>query len=348
MLIGCASFRNQILGGYGVRIQDKSTEIASAYQHFDREPCSREWYQEKHRDSSIWLSLNEDQAQKIVKRYQHLDHIEANEAKYAHHGRTHFFKDDEIEREPESRERKSYFELEWGPKPQDSDNLFCPPMIDGKYRPLSFDSNPDCSYWLTLQRLNESYRRYIQDWTYVKAPSDVAAPYLTIEFKKAPQKTLADAVNQLAITLSLTLFNRVLLRCQRLTRQHRRSSSWTPNDFGDIKHYGIAFSANIAHIYVAQPILSFKKFGSIKASSMEDPLKHPWVGCTLERLQICNVVRPQEVIELSEWINEIHHWGMDSHSSEFELDVKAVIYFISKDKSRVSLSSEDIRRLGLE
>lgn len=65
--------------------------------------------------------------------------------------------------------------------------------VDGQY---SFNFDPDCTYWLTLHRLNAWQRDCVPDYIYVKR--DIAmTPYLTVEFKK-PNQTSREAQDRIA------------------------------------------------------------------------------------------------------------------------------------------------------
>lgn len=340
-------FRDEIWKGYGIRIMEHDIPYAEPYQHFKtHEPDSKsplsimEWYQKSHEDCSIWLTLDEAESTRIAQQYKYLGTIEANEAKYAHRGRTHFFKDDDQIIGSKTRDRKSFFELEWGPRPNNAKKLYCPPQNQDPTRSLTFDTNPDCTYWLTLQRLSKVYRSGVEKYTFVHRPAQVAAPYLTIEFKKA-RTTLEEAVNQLAITIPLVLFNRLILRCRRLQSRSGKSQQWPNEEFDGIKHYGIALSGSEAHIFIAQPCLDFNKFQTI------DGVQHPWVGCQLNLLNIYDVEDAEDVASFSAWVNEIHNWGLGDHSRQFELDVKGIVYQTIEDKSRVSLTSSDMEALRI-
>ena len=293
----------------------------------------------------MWLSLDPKTAANIQKRYESLKRERANEAKFQLRAVIHFFKDDIIEQDPSDRERKTHFELQWGPVPNDSELLFCPPMKDNTCRPLSFNTNPDCAYWLPLQRLAENHQDFVKHMTYVREPSATAVPYFTIEFKKN-DKLFDEAVNQLSITTSLMLFNRVLLRCSRLQAQLQGelARSFKEISFDDIKHYGMAFNASTAHIYIVTPILDCEN-PHPKAGKRP---QHPWMGCRLQPIARYDVSRTGRVNELSAWINEIHNWGLGEHSRKFEQDVKLIAHHRNSSVGRVSLVEDDFRQMELD
>ena len=330
---------------YGISITEDSSDFVRPYRHFDTKPAesiqdTMSWYQGQcgHKDCSIWLPLDEDNAKDVARQYEYLGSIGAVEAKYAHRGRTHFFKDDDLTTGLD-RVRKAFFELEWGPKPDGRVHLHCPTSINESRRRLTFDSNPDCTYWLTLKRFNPDYRSQIRNFTYVHKGPDVAAPYLTIEFKKAG-KSLDHAVNQLMISISLTLFNRVLLRCRQL--HHTGVTKWNAQHFQDIKHYGIAFASSDAKIYEARPELDFTNLHSL------GKISHPWTGCNFTQIADHEVTYATDVIELSKWINEIHHWGLGTYSTQFERDIKRCIESTYKGDIRVSLDTAEVQAVQSE
>ena len=343
------SFRSQALDGYGIKIFVDTLNTGSAYDHFqtsapDNEtwPNILDWYHNKHPDSYVWLSITSTDEETIKLKYESLRRIAAVEAKFAFQALTYFFKDDDTEHHPLKRTRKSYRELNWGPTPDASRYIYSVPRVSDSTRVLTFDTNPDCSYWLNLQQINGEYMSYVEDFTYVRKPAEAAVPYLTIEFKKA-QTSESDCVNQLAISMALMLFNRVFLRSKRLQKSGRPFKQWKKDDFEQMTHYGIAFNANKALVVQMIPQLDFTKI------RIERSVNHPWAGCTLCKLKMLDVEKPGDAIKLSTWINEIHNWGLADHSTEFEMDIKTMIYCseMNRARSKVSFTAEELKKLQI-
>ncbi|KAJ9633958.1 hypothetical protein H2199_009157 [Coniosporium tulheliwenetii] len=348
------NFRSAILDRYGIHISEK-IEMNSPFRHFSTkdpelagfEGRIADWYQQTHPDCHVWLRLNRGEAANQAEQYRNMRSIRENEAKFSHRGKNYFFKEDDIfSPDDPGRCSSTYFKLEWGPTPDDK-HLRRPPPVkpsasdEEDARPFAFNTNPDCTYWLTVRRLNSTYRQLVTTVTHVLPDANVTAPYLTIEFKK--DHTSFDAAeNQVAVSAALILFNRVRLRCRRLEVCGRKPETWTEDDFADVKHYGIAFSACEASFYIGRPSLSF----GVLAAGAE--LQHPWRGCTLSRFTICNAVHEDEILEIKRWVNEIHNWGLGEHSRNFVLDVKGVLVHSPGGRDRISLLPEEIAALGLE
>ena len=348
------NFRSAILDRYGIHISKKG-EVISPFQHFSTQDPDlvefkgsiAKWYQNTHSDCDVWLSLDREEAENQAKQYLNMQILRENEAKFSHRGKIYFFKEDDMFSTGDpGRCSSTYFKLEWGPTPDD-EQLCRPPPINSfaseeeDARLFAFNTNPDCTYWLTLRRLNIMYRKLVETVTHVLPYAKVTAPYLTIEFKKE-HTSFAAAENQIAVFAALILFNRVRLRCRRLEACGRKSETWTQDDFADIKHYGIAFSACEASCYIGRPSLSFEAL----APGVE--LQYPWRGCTLSLITICDAVHADGILEIKRWVNEIHNWGLGEHSRNFVLDVKGVLVHGPSGRDRISLLQEEIATLGLE
>lgn len=281
--------------------------------------------------------------------------IGENEAKFSHHGKRYFFKEDKIFLPKDhGRCSSTYFKLEWGPTP-DNAVLHCPPLLktstsDKNNTSLfGFNTNPDCTYWLTLRRMNENYRRQV-DWiTYVLPGANVTAPYLTIEFKK-DHTSVAVTENQVAVSAALILYNRFRLRCRRLEADRLEAEErglkaevWNEDKFADIKHYGITFSACVARFYIGRPSLSFETLAT--GAKLQDS----WQGCTLRPLAKYSADDGGEILHIQRWVNEIHNRGLGEHSSEFVLDVqKMLVHMGAVDEEDVSFLPEEFAALPLE
>lgn len=306
-------------------------EIKSPYRYFSSDsatettPRTEEWYREQHPDCNVWLSLDTKQADEIARQYRNMISIQSSSSKLSHRAKLYFFQEDDVyEPHDDKRQRSTYFELEWAPKPN-NEHLKVPPIIQDLGATFSFDTNPDCTYWLTTRRMNPAYRDEVRKLTFVLQHARAAAPYLTIEFKKdgLDERTI---INQIGASTTLMLFNRYRLRLDRLLASN---ATLEPSQFTDIKHYGISFSGAECKLYVAKPVLSF-----VPAEQSETV----WQGCRLEAFRILKASEAAGVLAIRQWVNEIHHWGLGEYSRGFERDVKEIIRFRSggDDESLIS------------
>jgi hypothetical protein len=239
--------------------------------------------------------------------------LKENDTKFSYRGKRYFFKDDDLHAPGDDIRCSSvYFQLEWAPNP-DGQQLICPPVVVAdRGLDFGFNSNPDCTYWLTTQRFNMDYRKQIDRLTFVLPHVEAVAPYLTIEFKK-DVSTFDAAVNQLTVSATLILYNRFRLQLDHL-RAMECLSSVNERAYEDLKHYGIAFNGSKAHFFVAQPRLN-----------LESPSGATWRGCRLTHFTTFDANNWQHVISIQHWLNEIHNWGLGEFSSYLMLDVKGIL-----------------------
>ena len=219
-------------------------------------------------------------------------------------------------------------------------------MLDATSKVLTFNTNPDCSYWICLLHIGPAYRMPLFNWTYVRQPAKTIAPYLTVEFKQAG-KPSEEALNQLAVTSCLMVYNRLLLRCRRLQAQQFPPDQWNDSHFANLRHYGVTFNANMADVYVATPILDFT---NAKSFTFQDAsFKHPWAGCRLQCLDRCDVMDPISAVGFCQWVNEVHNWGLGKHTRSIQDDTKEILKNTSTDElllSRLSMTEEEKARAG--
>ena len=290
----------------------------------------RSWYKESHRDCNVWLSGSQDECRHIAEQYTHMNALKENEAKFSFRGKNYFFKEDDLYPSNDSTRRSTlYLLLEWAPNP-DGEQLLCPPVVDheasGEFR---FNSNPDCTYWLTSRRFNPEYRKHIARLTYVRPDVDALAPYLTVEFKKdnADYKT---AVNQVAVSATLILFNRFRLRMQFLTTKFGGSVAFDERAFEDLEHFGIAFHGSKADFFRAKPRLD-----------VQIPTNPQWKGCEVTQFTTYNANNAEDVVAIQHWINEIHNWGQGKYSVHLMWDVKEILKAAPGGGTRISVLEDD-------
>lgn len=348
-------FRTAVLDRYGIIVRTKH-DMRSPFEHFGTEqppPAYSErisdWYREKQnkKDCHAWLSWNDDQAGRIAEQYRCMVVLNENEAKFSHRGKKYFCQEDDVVLpSSDARLNTTYFKLEWGPVPDD-EILQSPPQINGPRmdQPFAFATKPDCTYWLTLCRMNPRYRNRVPTLTYALPHSKAVAPYFTIEFKKDDQDFKV-AENQLAVSTALILYNRVRLRCERLRACKVPSKRWKMEDFRDIKHYGIAFNGSEFRLYQAQPIWLFDMEGIPAKEDLE--VNDLWRGCRLECFQLLNATNNEDILEIQQWINEIHNWGLGKHSEQFVMDIKGILVSQEGGLHRVSMTPSEMKEWGVE
>jgi hypothetical protein len=196
-------------------------------------------------------------------------------------------------------------------------------------RLYNFDIRPDCTYWISLQPFSSQYRFTIQSVVALHSHDRFLCPYLTIEFKR-DSTTNTKAEQQVAVAGSLALYNRWLLRKQRLSK----CNCGAEEQWRDIRHYGITFSGPKYKVWCLEPIVE----GGDRA----------WRGCCMKALSAGNCAsHTSDVLNLVDWLNEIHRWGLAVHGPECEKDVKVLIH-TSEGGPRTSLSAEDIANLRLD
>jgi len=331
------AFRDTVLRGRGIVFTDALT-LETPYAHFRTDipngiKTVMSWYQDRCGlpECAVWHEKDHDLAVQQATQYRMMVRLQENEVKFSYRGKQYFFKDDSlIPPEEAIRGSSTYFKLEWDPQP-DGQLLQAPPMQADNVNEEVFDfyTKPDCTYWLSHRRFNAAYRNHISWLTHVLEPAGAISPYLTIEFKKGAHPTAQAAENQVAAASALILYNRTLLRCKGLAKQGKAKHSWNSNDFSDIKHYGITFAGKEATFWIILP--------TIETGGTEDP----WRGCSIGRMFTRNAGEPDEVLGMKEWINEIHHWGLNEYGRELERDVKRILRHIPGGE-RVSMMPDEI------
>jgi len=197
-------------------------------------------------------------------------------------------------------------------------------------RPYNFDIRPDCTYWISLQPFSSKYRFTVQSVVALHSQDRLLCPYLTIEFKR---DTTADtkAEQQVAVAGSLALYNRWSLRKRRLSKcdaSYSAEESWR-----HIRHYGVTFGGPKYKVWCLEPTHSSDE---------------TWQGCRMKLLSAGSCANhTSDVLNLVDWLNEIHRWGISVHGPECEKDVKVLIH-ASEGGPRTSLSTEEIANLRLD
>lgn len=313
------TFREDVLSRYGVVFRQPLADH-TPYLHFgttDPETSGfgqkiSEWYQRQHTGCDVWLDLKSQNISRVARQYQNMATINSKEAKFAHKSKTLFLQEEDFSDLDEDAEGVStYLEFEWTSNP-DGQIMCCPPTVTEREPNYNFKVSPDCTFWLTSSGMGLRSAQGLQSYTFMLPEIAAVAPYLTVEFKKDDLSSEA-AENKVAVISSLVLYNHFRLRCTRL----HASGQWEPDSFDDMRHYGIVFNRCNVVIYMAKPCISFQK--------SQGQLQDTWAGCKLDELTQKDVRKPNDIHEIQQWINEIHHWALDHHRQQFVTDLKGTI-----------------------
>lgn len=305
------------------------------------------WYRREHKqeDSTIWLQLDNENTEMVALQYQLMVVAGEQAAKFAFYGKIAFLCQDlTLVSASMRRTRTAYYKMEWAPQPDPEKHLHCPPLQnDDQSKPFPFENKPDLAFWLPIGMFKRRNRQLVKDVFHVVPKAQVTAPYFTVEFKKDGED-LEAAVNQLAASAALALYNRVRLRARRHHSFNFRGA-WQSAQFDDLVHYGIAFAADVAYVYKAVPQIRQSDSGS--EDDLETSLAQVWAGCTLNLLLEIRIETPEDVVELRGWINEIQNWELRKYAGAFMLDVKGIMQADEYVKSTISMTEEEVRSLGL-
>jgi hypothetical protein len=304
-------FEDMVLKPRHIQI-DHSTKSVLATFHFEvAEPPAQDlpqYYQGLPglSESTLWLDANELFLADIVREYDSMIQHGLNEAEYATYAIESLLKREvRNPRLPETRHLLAERMIQLVAKPED--HWEPPPVLDSNVplKPYNFDIRPDCSYWISLQAFNPSYRSSVTEYVSVRNER-ILCPYLTIEFKK-DDSTLRKARRQVAVASALALYNRWKLTVARLVATEK---PWTERRKKVLKHYGLTFTGRSYEFWCIEPTLSSE--GS-------------WIGCRMYRLIQSKLITPRDVHLFINWINEIHRWGLTVHGPSCESDIKHCI-----------------------
>ena len=183
-----------------------------------------------------------------------------------------------------------------------------PPVLqsDHSFKKYDFDIRPDCAYWLSLQAFNADYVSKVRQWAFV-VKRRITCPYLFIEFKK-DDKDPSSAENQVAAAASLALYNCFNLR---VARMEQAGQSLDQINVENIRVYGIIFQGASFVIWCIRP--------KLRETACE------WAGCTMTSVHYGDCDDQNDVKELTDWINEIHRWGLSVHGPNCENDIKICV-----------------------
>ena len=308
-------FGEQILEPRGITIFESRDR--PVWDHFRTEEPDQDrisfYRDEGSKHSAVWLNADRGFLKEVANEYYCMVEGDMCEAEFASYAKEKLFRRDlrVSHREfSDLRAWKTDHMLELVAKPNE-DSFGCwesPPILesDRSLKKYDFDIRPDCAYWLSLQAFNADYVSKVGQWAFV-IKQRVTCPYLFIEFKK-DDKDPSSAKNQVAAAASLALYNRLNLR---ITCTEEAGKSLDQIKTENIKVYGITFQGASFVVWCIQP----------KPSE----IACKWADCTMTSIHHGNCTNKSSVKELTDWINEIHRWGLNVHGPSCENDIKTCI-----------------------
>lgn len=191
---------------------------------------------------------------------------------------------------------------------------------DENTKEFSFAISPDAVYWLSLQAFDTDWERTASMYTHIHEKRAMC-PYLSIEFKKDPKDTTAmqKALNQMTCSSVLGLYNRWKLRLDAVKARNR---PWGKEDNKLVRHYGIIMAGVDFGVWIAEA-----RVGD----------GGEWLGSRVQRIYYGELKVPKDVRGFTDWVNEIHHWGLKRYCEGIADDIKVLA---EKDRLNALDSSE--------
>jgi hypothetical protein len=269
--------------------------------------------------AEIWLSLSNDQVERIIEEYQVMKNRRVCEGEYASFATENFLRRQRrFIKTPTDRKWRAERMIQLFAPPTGNSVWVAPPSFEESLE-FKFDLRPDCSYWLSLAGFNSNYRSELNDTVYVHDLDWITCPYFTIVFKKHGQ-SVDQATWQACAAASIPLYNRYLLKRKALAV---RAEEWTDFDRAQMKHYILTFVEFDYEIWV------------LRARFSED--SSTWDGCSMMSIWRATCLSRVGVQKLESWINEIHRWGLSGHSAGCQADVKTIL-----EQNDVEISAIDL------
>jgi len=327
-------FRKKVLLPRGVEFPSIG-ELSDPFAHFGTEqpPDGPAGYRELAHGchTEVWLETDGSFVHDVVREYGYMRYEQLCEAEFSTYAQSTLFRrDPRFSSYQEAREWRTERMIQLVAKPTSSPaSRWRPPpvTIEADVPDYDFDIRPDSQYWLSTRSFNPNYTRLFGRYVYIHNDR-ITCPYFTIEFKK-DGSTIELAQNQVAVAAALALYNRALLKVQRLRLTGKK---WTQKHTLSIRHYGITLHG---------PAYTF---WCIKLKQQEQghcvsPSAWTWPGCEMAEASPGNLLTAANVVHFMHWVNEIHRWGLDVHGPSCQKDVQLCI--VKKEKNvRTSLSGD--------
>jgi hypothetical protein len=332
------NFRGKVLLARGVAFPS-TREFSDAFAHFEtqRPHNGAAGYREmgKGYHTEVWLSTDEQLVRDIVREYQYMRTEQLCEAEFATYAKeTLLRRDPRFPSYEEAREWRTERMIELVAKPTTSPgSRWCPPpvTIQADITEYDFDVRPDCQYWLSVRSFNPSYTRLFGRYVYVHNDR-ITCPYFTIEFKK-DGNTVELAQNQVAVAATVALYNRSLLKMERLKLTKKR---WTEKHTSSLRHYGVTMHGPVYKFWCIR----------LKEQEVREPISPhdwSWPGCNMIEATPGNLLTTPNVEHFIHWVNEIHRWGLTVHSASCQKDVQFCIERKEKNvRTSLGENSQDL------
>jgi hypothetical protein len=307
-----SKFTKLVLHPRGISINDTNSIVSSAFSHFETsEPLQGETIDYKGVEgldwANIWITLDSDSVVKIATEYREMRGLGLCEEEFATFAKEKFLRGElRSQSVSEDRQWRADRMLQLVCPPKKSAHWLIPPLLNGvvsgETTDWTWDIRPDCAYWLSLKGFNQRYRYQIRNCTFVR--DWITCPYFTIEFKQDSESEDV-ALQQVCAAGALALFNRYSLFAEA-----RKAMLSLTNDITNIRHYTLTFMGHKFVFWVLQPICD-------EAGQ--------WNGCVMKRLFGADCANEYAVRDLTNWINEIHRWGLSRRGPSCERDITAVL-----------------------
>lgn len=98
----------------------------------------------------------------------------------------------------------------------------------------------------------------------------------------------------------IALYNRWKLR-------RTQVSEWTAEHRRPLRHYGLTFAGSQWEVWCTTP------------AAFDE-----WTGCCMRAVCRGDATVPADVVQLLQWINEIHFWGLTVHGKACKDDIYAL------------------------
>ncbi|EKG09384.1 hypothetical protein MPH_13590 [Macrophomina phaseolina MS6] len=328
-------FRTRVLHPRGITIDPDSSPVLKPWFHFRTPAPPSQGLSHFYRslpglkDTTVWLEGDEAFIDKVLREYRAMRELEENEAEYAAYAMEAL-----LRREPrgpclaDSRPWWCVRKIEFATKP-DEKLWQAPPVVDSRKSTKEFQFNlrPDCSYWISLQAFNPGYRTLVKTFASVRQ-NRILCPYLTIEFKKS-EKTLSEAVSQVAASSAIALYNRYKLKAGRIKDT---TSSWTPEHIAPLRHYGLIIAGRAYQFWCTEPVLDANQ---------------SWAGCRMFPLFESDCEERENIRHFIDWINEVHRWGLTVHGPSCEDDIKHRIHRLGGGARTSLIGQDDVFEEGI-
>lgn len=330
---GDGGFREEILASRGIQIlDDRGTRSASPTVHFGMDEC-KALRQELGFDSRVCIDIADEVIEGIQAEYKQMSNQDMVRSEFVQYAMESLFLRDKRQKPlPEETIIKVERMLGMGLKPEvgpRSDYWKHLPVVQPSClltKEYDFDIHADVIYWLSLTCFHYDYRAAIAE--FVPVHNDVRfCPYLTVDFRRDGDP-LTKSSEQVATIAALALYNRCLLKAQRLKKT---SKAWTYKHTCNLRHYAII-------LYDSQYVVWCVY---LKGEPGELICTHDWKwpGCMVRRVARGDLRLRDGVRRLAEWINEIHRFGLGRHLNMIKKDLQILIG-CDKDIVRPSLGGE--------